>query len=471
MTMTRPLISKSFQLLPAALAVSLAPFASAQTALDPGISSAERIPGTIRDAGTFHVATGTWTRSIPSVASFGQLDNIYSNTAAAIYYYPAMGPVGAAALGQVIDEGVIPSTTNPSTFALGGATQNLNHVTGLDIGYCDFEVVAASAGWTFSFYESYAPCTFPPPAPVGTVTVSGLPSNGCWFLNLDLVGSSQDFTIAGDGGAGAFPTFGIGFEYSGTGTQDAGVFIAGDPADTDTGFAAGAPPTGSNTYYGEVGACGGGVGTGYQNVDFYWVEDTFSVGGLGAGSACYFFGGYVNGPACSGPGGTPYSGFFLEMSDSGVSALGTISQSSCVGASNNTGAPGVLDVVGSASTTANNAILRASGLPTNQMGLFIAGLAPAAPGAINSGNGYVCIDPSTLGGLGRFNGANQMKNSGPNGVFILDTNAGEWNLASIPTSSNSYAALSGLTSYFSAWHREQVGAGYNFTGAASVTWQ
>ncbi len=31
--------------------------------------------------------------------------------------------------------------------------------------------------------------------------------------------------------------------------------------------------------------------------------------------------------------------------------------------------------------------------------------------------------------------------------------------------------MAGTTSYFQFWHRDQVGAGFNFTGGAGVTWQ
>ena len=126
---------------------------------------------------------------------------------------------------------------------------------------------------------------------------------------------------------------------------------------------------------------------------------------------------------------------------------------------------------GSAVGADNDAVLRAFNLPANEFGIFATGLAPIAPGTINSGNGTLCINPGAQGGLGRFAAANQIKNTGAAGEITLDTNAGEWDLSMIPTSVGTYAAAAGVTSYFQGWHREQVGAGFNFTGSCSVSWQ
>ncbi len=457
------------------------PVVSAQGTVAPVDSgSAARVPGPVKDGGTYHLASGTWTRARNSVAAFGINDNIYSNTSPSGYYHTDISPIGPAPGGQVIDAAVIPGTTNPATFTMGGAVRDDNTVTEVQIGYCDFEPMAASAGWTLDFYETYAPCTYPPPPAQQTITVTGLPSGGCWFVNLDLVGSGQTFDIQADGGALApgydgslaLDSFGLGFQYAGTGsgTFNAGFLITGDPANTDTGWLTGSPISGSNTYFGEAGGCPG-TGSGFENGDSFWIEDLPGTGTLGVGSNCYWFLGYNNtGTPCGGVLAGLYSGFWFELSAEG-STNPAISTPVCVGAVNATGAPGTFEVFGDAVAANNNAVLTAGNLPINEFGIFITGLDTIAPNTVFSGNGYVCINPTTQGGLGRFAAANQIKNSGAGGVITLDTNAGEWNLGSIPTSTGVYAAMMGVTSNFQAWHREQVGAGFNFTSAAAVTWQ
>ncbi len=275
------------------------PESFAQGLVSPHASgSAARVPGPVKDGGTYHVASGLWTRRANSVASFGINDNVYSNTSPSGYYHTDISPIGPAPGGQVLDSGIIPGTTNPATFAMGGPVRDDNLITEVQIGYCDFEPVAASAGWTLNFYGSYAPCTYPPPPAQQTITVTGLPSGGCWVVDLDLVGSGQTFDLQADGGllapgydgSLALDSFGIGFQYagSGSGAFDAGILIAGDPANTDTAWLSGPPNSGSNTYFGEAGGCPGS-GSGYQNTDSFWVEDLLGTGTLGVGSNCYFF--------------------------------------------------------------------------------------------------------------------------------------------------------------------------------------
>ncbi len=466
-------------LLVSSTAFVLVATAAAQTT--PHLDKAARIIGPVKNAGTYHVVTGTWTRAHSVVASFGLSDNIYSNTAQTGYYYPTIGPNGAAALGQLIDEGAVPGTTNPTVFANGGAVTDLNQVTEIQLAYCDFDPTAGVSGWTLSFYEDYAPCTFNNPTPVGTVTVTGFPSNGCWIANLDLTaatGTGEEFMLQADGGAAApgfdgipaLDSIGISWEYTGTGTDLAGPFISGDPAVTDSGWLTGNPNTGSNTYYGETGGCPG-TGSGYGNNDSYWIEDAFMVGGLAQGSTCYWFGGYTNiGNPCGGSVRIPYGAFWMEMSTS-LSVSSTVSSPGCVGAVTATGSPAVCEVIGDIVPANNNAEIRASGVPLNQFGIFATGLATIPPSTIFSGNGWICINPVALGGLGRFQGAAQIKNSGLGGTFSLDTTLGEWDLTSMPTSTGSYAVMAGITSNFQAWFREPVATGHNFSGSCSVTWQ
>lgn len=479
-TLARPAALRPCQLPPMTRTLLLAAFAlptlaPAQTSANPAVDTAEPIAGPVRYAGTYNVTTRTWSRSQRALARTpGSAQAIYSNTASSGYYTPVVGPTGGAAYGSVVDDGAIPSTSDPRPFPIPPG-RDASTITTVQIGYCDFETTPGVSGWQLDFYNRYDPCTYPPePAQLaGTVTLSGAPTNGCWVV--DITGVQFDLLHDGDGvhdGVPALDHFGIEWRYTGTGTEGAGLQITGDPLNTDPGWVPGNQPlAGSNTYFGEVSGCPG-TGTGFDNFDFYWVEDSLPTGGLPAGSDCFFFGGYANlGSPCGGPIGTPYGGFWVELSSDGAAGPAVISSPGCIGLPNDTGAPGEIELLGCADPAQNNVVLLAHGLPQNQFGIFTTGLTPIAPGIILSGNGTVCIDPNGSGGLGRFDGAVQVKNTGTLGEMSLDTQAGEWNVSSIPTSTGTYAAATGISSYFQAWHREASGAGYNFSGSAVVIWQ
>ncbi len=149
-----------------------------------------------------------------------------------------------------------------------------------------------------------------------------------------------------------------------------------------------------------------------------------------------------------------------------------ISVPGCTGAVTTTGAPAICEVYGNPVASANDAQLVASGLPPNQFGIFMTSLVGAPPMVVNSGNGWLCINPAGSNGIGRFFYPNQIQSSGPLGQLTLDTTAGQWDLSALPTATGGpYAAMPGMTSHFAAWFREPVGAGWNFSGTALMTWQ
>lgn len=455
-----------------ASALALVAGAAAQTSA-PLQATAQRVTGPVKYAGTYNVQTKTWVRGHSAAANFGQTDNIYSNTAGSGYFSAINTDPAASPGGTVIDNAQIPSSSNPGSFSLGGLRDS-SEVTGVQIGYCDLDINPGVSGWTLDFYNNYALCAGDPdPAQLAfSITATGLPSNGCWIV--DLVAPGSTLAHDGDGlfdGVAALDTFGMAYTYAGTGTGIAGFLLTGDPVATDTGHVVGNNPlSGSNTYYGELGLCPG-LGSGYNNDDAFQLN---SLVGSTVASGCYFFGGYANtGSACNAGGINPAGSFYFEISgqDGGGGPGGPISSAGCTGNVNATGVPGDIEVNGSAVGANNDAVLRAYNLPLNQFGIFATGLAPIDPGIINTGNGTLCINPGQQGGLGRFASAGQIKNTGTAGEFTLDTNAGEWDLSLIPTSVGTYAAASGTTSYFQAWHREIAGAGWNFTGSCSVAWQ
>lgn len=434
----------------------------------------ETMPGPARFAGTYHAATGMWTRSALTSA-FGLTEVLYSNTTGNGYFSALVGPTGPAAGGTIVEAAQIPSTSSPVPFVLGGSGRDSSLVDVVQIGYCDLDPMPGVSGWRIDFYNAYNPCTFPPaPAQLaGTATVVGAPSNGCWFFNVDVT----DFVLLHDGdgtndGDPSLDSFGIEWRYTGAGSAAAGLLVAGDPARTDASWVPGTPPSaGSNTYYGAPSLCLAG-GSGYLHGDFLWVEDSAGTGGLSAGSNCYFFGGYDNGGSqCTDTPMTPYAAFHIEIAGLQDEIPPCICNPGCIGYPNATGVPGEIEVTGDPIAANNDVVLRSFSLPPFQFGIFATGLQPIAPGLINSGNGTVCIDPGAQGGLGRFAGANQIKNTGATGEMALDTNAGDWDLSMIPTSSGTYAAVAGITSHFQAWHREPVGAGFNFSNSTAVVWQ
>lgn len=454
------------QLAPLALLLSAA--AAAQSG--PQLEGTLPIRGPVRHAGTYHVATGTWTPSGGPVAAFGQPDNIYSNTAQSGYYTEVIGPTGSAALGRLVDEGRVPSSGDPAPYSQAALLRDRSSVTEVQIAYCDFDTGVRVSGWTLDFYEQYAPCTDTTGlTPTGTVVVTGAPSAGCWILDIDLSGGGEfDLDHDGDGvhdAAVQLDSFGVRWSYTGTGTASAGPIIAGDPATTDLGWVPGTPPSaGTNTYYEPLGGCPN-VGTGLFNQDFFRLEDPSQPFLTG----CRFLGGYVSsGGNCTSVPTSPYSAFWLEVSGAPIQPPSPISTPGCVGAVNSTGGPGSLDAFGSAQVALNDVELRASSLPPQQFVLFMTGTAPLAPGVISVGNGFLCIDTAGPQGLGRLN---VIKNSGAQGVATLSTVAGEWNLAALPGPSATYSAVAGLTSHFQAWHRDVTGAGSNLTGSGTVTWQ
>lgn len=418
-----------------------------------------KIPGAVRNAGIYHVASGTWTRNGGTTANFGP-DTIYANTVASGYFSSVGLAGGFAPGGTVIDEGALPTSLNTRYPNANRDSYNVNCVS---ISYCDLGA-PASGGWALTFYEAYQPCTSNT-APTATVMATSLPAGGCWTLALDLAGGSE-FCLAGNGGGlnGPLPTsFGWGTQYIGTdGTAAAGFILAGDPMSTDPSYVAGGLPIdGTNTYYGPASLCTGGA-TGLLTEDSFWVEDS-----LGMATGCYWFGGYSNVNGCGTP-FNPYSSFFLELqADTSLCGTAPGPYEYCQSNPNSTGVHSTIRFAGSASVAADAIVMTAS-LPPLSFGFFVT--SPTQGFSMNPAGsaGNVCLG----GNLGRFVGPGQIKNSGPAGKISLSTLAGEWSLTAIPGATGPYAAVAGMQSNFQLWHRDFVGtmATSNLTDGYSITW-
>lgn len=255
------------------------------------------LPGPVRDAGVYHVATGTWTRAGDAQTTLSP-DAIYRNDV----------PIGYFGAGWEgcwgVDEIVLPGLDHPR-----GGAQNAYVIDGFDFVYC--KSGAGSIDWVFGFYDSYVPCD-DPSAPANCIAekppflVAGLPGgSACWLITLDLTGGAE-ICLAADGGSCApgYQGGAQGLDHAGIGlgwfTSDgglAGPALAGEP----TWF-----PPGEGTCYDPdfSNPCALAIATGLGAQDFFSLSShdpgAFGFANCAFGSGCYFFGGQpmnVCGPA------------------------------------------------------------------------------------------------------------------------------------------------------------------------------
>jgi hypothetical protein len=199
------------------------------------------ITAPVRNAGVYHLGTGTWTRPGPGgPETSGAAAILYDNTCSAGYY--SAFQLGA----RIFDEGRLPSPTSPvlpNAWGLGHdsevGTQASYTIDGFQIGYCTLS--PTPIGYTFRFYDAYVPCSAPTTPPTATFALTGLPgaTGGgltCWMLDIDLCASSQSFALQADAdglyngtAGGAADSFGWSFELTATGAPSLfdGYMIAG----------------------------------------------------------------------------------------------------------------------------------------------------------------------------------------------------------------------------------------------------
>lgn len=399
-----------------ALALSLvSPDLFAQSVVRP-----EPITAPVRDAGTYHLATGTWTRSTGSTAALGPVV-IYNNDAFTGYYHP-VEPVHA-----VVDEGRIPMS---GPYPGPGSFQPDYHVDGFQIGYCTHETSVDVAA---TFFERYVPCTDPVAAPpaVGRVVLDGvLPASfspgqlACWIVTVDIAGTTDEFCLAAEGGDGTFDddpaldSIGLSLKIGDNANGPAGYFIAGDPNNAPFG-------------YGTTFLNPGLQGTGANEQDQFFVKDT-----TGGPSGCFNFGGYPS---------APWGGhhFRIYAQPGNCSSFGT---NYCTSVPNSTGVAAVMSVQGgSPSIAANDLVIRATGVPdVPGVGIFIAGPGQAQ---LPLFNGYLCVSPA---GLQRIN----QLTPPVNGVV---TQAIDYTGTSTGTAALNVVA--GMPFHFQHWYRDPMAGG------------
>jgi len=269
--------------------VALFPCARAQTGLPS--NRVQPIAGTVRDAGTFHLVTNSWTRKASS-ASLGA-DTIYDNTCTGSYNGTLSGDT-------YVDEGRIPSPSGPTNINARPGCATSYRIDGFQIGYCTDQ--PAPLAFELGFFESYAACaTVIGVTPSGSTLVDGLPGGAtgavaCWTVTVDLGappgGTALSFAMAADGDG----TY--------TGTTISNLFGWSFRSTLPASQQAGTGPM----IRGNFLVCSGYDGTRWDPVVNYAEQgtgmstlDQFRIEGVPTVAGCYYFG------------GNPFASFHLEL--------------------------------------------------------------------------------------------------------------------------------------------------------------
>jgi hypothetical protein len=419
---------------------------------------AKKVLGPVKDAGTYHVATGTWTRGAQQ--SNISPDYIYRNDYNSGYF--GTGWEGC----WTIDEIILPGTGSPK-----GGSQDAYNVDGFDFSYCSQS--AAPIDFYFGYWNSYQACEDPtsPATCLDENTtgflVAGLPSGGgCWIVTLDLAGGyevclSADGGVCApgyDGGGQGLDGAGLGFGWTTTDGGITGPFLNGDPNWI---------PAGDGTCYnpGFGNACFQTQASGLGIQDLFSITN-YDFGGAGVftacglGNGCYFFGGYTNNNGCGTASNTPIGQFGINLFADCNAACGDVFTEYCDESQN----PNNIANIGVSgnSLSGPDIIVSASGVN----GPFGYLLVSASNGTVSNppgAKGDLCLVGTTIG--------RYVKDIQPGPGTIstnLNTNnttGSGYNLPS--TIGGSYAA--NATWNFQYWHRQPMGAPASFSSAASVT--
>ena len=413
------------------------------------------ITTTVRDAGVYHLATGTWTRGVTATALAGP-ETIYDNTCTVAVY--AGLPSGVTG----IDSGRIPSTSSPSSSSSLTGLYDAYEVNGFTIGYCSFEPVVTNIG--IGFYDCYAACSASAlPAPTAAFNLVNVPAGtptggiGCWILTLDLANTTLTFGLGGDCN-GTYDNVASTDSFAWSWTQsipatgsDAGPIVAGDPLGL---LSSGCGGVGAGTTFPMAGA---GAGSGIGNLDQF--EAT------GALTGCFFFGGYsatnpftafymqMEGDAGGGPADNSGSAYCFGDGSGAVCPCGAFGQAG-EGCLNTTGTNGAtLTGSGNASISADSFQLDVAGVPGNKPGIVLRGINQISNPV---GDGILCA-------------AGQSARSQ---VQITSNGATTYaNFAGAPFGASAYAP--GTATNYAFWYRDPgnacTGSGFNFSNGWTVT--
>jgi len=194
----------------------------------------------IRNAGVYHLGTGTWTRRADATNA-SNWDVVYANTCPSRYYF------GEFQHEVACDEGRVPGPNGPVVCDTGLLSRNVGcscayMITGFQIGYCTS--LPSNVTFNVGFQDAYFPCAVPA-TNHGPFTLTGLPGAGgaaqaCWLVTIDLSASGQRFAMNADGASctwgfddlSTHHVFGWTFEnlnnVQNTLTDFAGPLVAGD---------------------------------------------------------------------------------------------------------------------------------------------------------------------------------------------------------------------------------------------------
>lgn len=165
--------------------------------------------------------------------------------------------------------------------------------------------------------------------------------------------------------------------------------------------------------------------------------------------------------------GTNHNGCIRNLVISNDTTLGgggiPIGMNYCTAAANSTGQTGSISANGSDVATNNDVTLLASGLPTNQFGIFLTSMTQGfTPGAGGTSNGNICLG----GMIGRYSLPNQILTTGSAGEFSMAID-----LDQTPQGASFVSIMGGESWSFQAWHRDPVGVGSNFTNGLEISFQ
>jgi hypothetical protein len=413
-------------------------------------SRVQPITGQVRNAGVYHLNTGTWTRHATQ-ANLGA-DIIYNNTCSSAYFSAFSGDT-------FVDEGRLPSPSGPSNLNNRPGCTTSYLIDGIQIAYCTDQT---TGNYNLSFFESYAGCTsavgVTPTATYSLALGTQLPAAAvvgtanCWVVTIDAAGGVANFTMQADGdgtfGGGGIDTFGWSMSSTAAGTST-GPFIAGDPNSCLGYDGTRWDPT--------INYAEDGTGMGTQNS--FYNEGPITAAG------CYWFGPNL-----------PMASFWLELNanacvptEPGVrfcSGDGTATACPCgnVGTAGNGCASSIntagasLGAAGTASLAADTVVLTGSGMP-NSNALYFQGTIRQNTGLGNAfGDGLRCA-----GGT----------------IIRLGTKTNVAGTSSYPTAGNQSVSVRGAvtvpgTRTYQAWYRNAAAfctpSTFNLSNGYEIVW-
>jgi hypothetical protein len=378
------------------------------------------ISAPFRNAGVYHVATGTWTRD-------GHLANligpslIYNNSCTPTYFAAQVTGEKWQHRSRVPTTAANGAPTTPSVFygpprhdeAPGCDTQYL--VDGFQVVYCSSSTQGPIT-YGFEFANSYAECASLDMVPDHSFAIPGLPqgtSTGqlqCWIVDIDLASTSQAFVLQADGdgtylGPSTLEQFGWSLgPLSPIGLADAtGPVIAGNYTWLGWGGPPVTPCTGTDGTIWDSPVDLTEQGTGMASNNFF--RATGSTTTFGA-PGCYDFGPNVHSdfylklysaPGCAPP---PMVQVCRPGVDPGIipCPCNNPPAGGGLGCDNFGVGPaqsGTLDATGTASITADTVTLLATGENGFSSSLFWTGKDPLLSGGIPHAAGVRCVT-STL---------------------------------------------------------------------------